>query len=158
MISYLAIPIATWASYQISKIPGCACAGNAGNGFPRRRFQRKLLVSDPGMYHGTCVPHVPWCMPGLPTCGDGENVPDIPVHAHPRFCVSGKRPMAYIHQCLLTTKRSRQSLVWCFRLLPIYHLKHESFIKHYNLTRLELLHWVHNEHRPEESAKNVWYW
>ena len=68
----------SWASYQIRKIAGCACAGNAGNGFPRRRFQRKLLVSDPSMHHGTCVTHVPWCMPGLPTCGDGENVPGIP--------------------------------------------------------------------------------
>ena len=50
---------AQWASYQIRKIAGCACAGNAGNVFPRRRFQRKLLVSDPGMHHGTCVTHVP---------------------------------------------------------------------------------------------------
>ena len=67
-----------WASYQIRKIAGCACAGNAGNVFPRRRFQRKPLVSDPGMHHGTCVTHVPWCMSGSLTCGDGENVPGIP--------------------------------------------------------------------------------
>ena len=67
-----------WASYQIRKIAGCACAGNAGNVFPRRRFQRKPLVSDPGMHHGTCVTHVPWCMSGSLTRGDGENVPGIP--------------------------------------------------------------------------------
>ena len=67
-----------WASYQIRKIADCACAGNAGNVFPRRRFQRKPLVSDPGMHHGTCVTHVPWCMSGSLTCGDGENVPGIP--------------------------------------------------------------------------------
>ena len=67
-----------WASYQIPKIACCACAGNAGNVFPRRRFQRKLLVSDPGMHHGTCVTHVPWCMSGSLICGDGENVPGIP--------------------------------------------------------------------------------
>ena len=24
-------------------------------------------VSDPDMHHGTCVRHVPWCMPGSPT-------------------------------------------------------------------------------------------
>ena len=69
---------AVWASYQIRKIAGCACAGNAGNVFPRRRFQRKPLVSDPGMHHGTCVTHVPWCMSGSLTRGDGENVPGIP--------------------------------------------------------------------------------
>ena len=79
-ISILGYPICVcaWASYQIRKIAGCACAGNAGNVFPRRRFQRKLLVSDPGMHHGTCVTHVPWCMSGSLTCGDGENVPGIP--------------------------------------------------------------------------------
>ena len=54
----------SWASYQIRQIAGCACAGNAGNVFPRRRIQRKLRVSDPGMHYGTCVTHVPWCMSG----------------------------------------------------------------------------------------------
>ena len=67
-----------WASYQIRKIAGCACAGNAGYVFPSRRIQRKPLVSDPGMPHGTCVTHVPWGMSGSLTCGDGENVPGIP--------------------------------------------------------------------------------
>ena len=67
-----------WASCQIRKIAGCACAGNAGNVFPCRQFQRKPLVSDPGMHHGTCVTHVPWCMSGSLTCDDGENVPGIP--------------------------------------------------------------------------------
>ena len=40
--------------------------------------QRKLLVSDPGMHHSTCVTHVPWCMPGSLTRGGGENVRSIP--------------------------------------------------------------------------------
>ena len=77
-------PELTWASYQIRKIAGRACAGNAGKVFPRRRFQRKPLVSDPGMHHGTCVTHVPWCMSGSLTCGDGENVPGIPRACAPR--------------------------------------------------------------------------
>ena len=46
--------------------------------FPRHRLQRKPLVSDPGMHHGTCVTHVPWCMSGSLTRGGGENVPGIP--------------------------------------------------------------------------------
>ena len=46
--------------------------------FPRHRLIRKPLVSDPGMHHGTCVTHMPWCMSGSLTCGGGENVPDIP--------------------------------------------------------------------------------
>ena len=86
---------AIWTSYQIHKIAGCACAGNAGNVFPRRRFQRKLLVIDPGMHHGTCVTHVPWCMSGSLTCSDGKTFPAFPAHAHPQFCVSGKRPIEW---------------------------------------------------------------
>ena len=41
-------------------------------------FQRKPPVGDPGMHRGTCVTHMPWCMPGSLTRGDGENVPGIP--------------------------------------------------------------------------------
>ena len=78
MVAIVLICLGEWASYQIHKIAGCAYAGNAGNVFPRRRFKRKPLVSDTGMHHGTCVTHVPWCMSGSLTCGDGENVPGIP--------------------------------------------------------------------------------
>ena len=46
--------------------------------FPRHRLQRKPLVSDPGMHHGTCVTHVPWCMSGSFTRAGGENVSGIP--------------------------------------------------------------------------------
>ena len=46
--------------------------------FPRYRLQRKLLVSDPGMHHGTCVTRVTCYMPGSPTGSGGENVPGIP--------------------------------------------------------------------------------
>ena len=35
----------------------------------RERFPRPPQVSDPDMHHGTCVTHVPWCMPGLLTSG-----------------------------------------------------------------------------------------
>ena len=74
----LSLGLMPWASYQIRKIAGCACARNAGNVFPRRRFQRKPLVSDPVMHHGTCVTHVPSCMSGSLTCGDRENLPGTP--------------------------------------------------------------------------------
>ena len=72
------VTVTPCASCQIRKIAGCACAGNAGNIFPRHRLQRKPLVSYPGMHHGTCVTHVPWCMSGSLTRGGGENVPVIP--------------------------------------------------------------------------------
>ena len=66
-----------WASHQICKIAGCACVWNARNVFPPPR------VIDPDMHHGTCVTHVPGCMPGSLTRGfhwsrRRENVPGIP--------------------------------------------------------------------------------
>ena len=51
----------------------CRC-----NVFPTRQLQRKPLVNDPDMHHGTCVTHVPWYMSGSLTCGGGESVPGIP--------------------------------------------------------------------------------
>ena len=47
--------------------------------FLRHQLQSITQVSDPGMHHGTCVMHVPWCMSGSQTCGGGENIPGIPV-------------------------------------------------------------------------------
>ena len=46
--------------------------------FSRRRLQSKPLISDPGVHHGTCLMHVPWCMSGSLTRGGGENLPGIP--------------------------------------------------------------------------------
>ena len=51
--------------------------------FPRYRLQRKPLVSDPGMHHGTCFTHVPWYMSGSLTRCSGENVPGIPGASQP---------------------------------------------------------------------------
>ena len=46
--------------------------------FSRHRLQRKPLVSDPDVHHGTCVMHVPWCTSGSLSRGGRENVPGIP--------------------------------------------------------------------------------
>ena len=68
-----------WASYQIRKIAGCACAGNVGIVFPRHRLQRKPLVSDPGMHPDTCVTHVPWYqLVGIANPRWRGNFPGIP--------------------------------------------------------------------------------
>ena len=51
------------------------------------KFSPPPRVSDPGMHHGTCVTHVPWCMPGS-LINDfpwsrrrGKTFPAFPVHA-----------------------------------------------------------------------------
>ena len=60
-----------------------ACAGNAGNVFPATGGKRSR------QHHGTCVTHVPWCMPGSLTCGflwsrrRVKTVPAFPAHAQP---------------------------------------------------------------------------
>ena len=46
--------------------------------FPRHRLQSRPPVSDPGMHHGTCVTHVPWCMSGSLTRGGGKHNTGIP--------------------------------------------------------------------------------
>ena len=69
-------PWKKWASSWIRKITGCAYAGMPGTFSPPKR------VSDLDLHHGTCLTHVPWCMPGSLTSGTfevggRENVPGI---------------------------------------------------------------------------------
>ena len=67
---------------------------------PAGTFSSPPRVSDPDMYHGTCVTHVPWCMPGSLTNGFPWSRWREKRSRHPRrmrnpqFCVSVKRPMA----------------------------------------------------------------
>ena len=100
----------TWASYQIRKIAGFACAGNAGN-VPPPQLQRKPLVSDPSMHRGTCGTHVPWCMLGSLTHGGGENVPGIPGACATRnFTYLARGPMKiWCHAPAFVTHKS----TWC---------------------------------------------
>ena len=68
--------------------------GECRERFPRHQLQRKWLVSDPGMHHGTCVTHVPWCMSGSLTRGGGKRYRHSRCMRNLQFCVSGKRPIA----------------------------------------------------------------
>ena len=91
------------SSYQIHEIAGCACARNAGNLSPPPQ------ASYPDMHHGTCVTHVPWCMPGSLTSvfiwnrWRGKRSRHSWRMRNPISCVSGKRSM-------LWHWRSRESL------------------------------------------------
>ena len=86
--------LSQWASCQIGKIAGCACAGKLGTFFPPPQ------VSDPDMHHGTCVTHVSWCMPGLLTSGFlwsrwwGKRSRHSWCMHNPQIYVSGKRSIA----------------------------------------------------------------
>ena len=62
-------------------------------------FSPPPRVSDPDMHHGTCVTHVPWCMPGsLTSCflwsrWRGKRSRHSRRMHNPQFYVSGKRPI-----------------------------------------------------------------
>ena len=64
-------------------------------------FSPPPWVSDPDMHHGTCVTHVPWCMPGSITSGflwsrwRGKRSRHSRRMCNPQFYVSGERPMRY---------------------------------------------------------------
>ena len=54
--------------------------------FPCHRLQRKPLVSDLGMHHGTCFTHVPWCMSGsLTKVAEKKPFPAFPAHPQSRI-------------------------------------------------------------------------
>ena len=61
-------------------------------------FSPPPQVSNPDMHHGTCVAHVPWCMPGSLTSGflwirlRGKRSRHSRRMRNPQLYVSGKRP------------------------------------------------------------------
>ena len=129
-------PLTRYAPLRLAHAPGMLGT------FPRHRLQRKPLVSDPGMHHGTCVTHVPWCMSGSLTRNGGENVPGIPGACATRnfaYLVRGPwlqkrmqptRRRGHIH--LLLSHRRRQNLLvlkttaWNGKLQQSVNMIHQS--------------------------------
>ena len=105
-------PLASYIKLRVAHAPGMP-----GTFSPPPRF------SDPDMHHGTCVTHVPWCMPGSLTSRflwsgwQGKRSRHSRRMRNPQFYVSGKRSMVspetselrgntFEHLCcLLSTKR-----------------------------------------------------
>ena len=62
-------------------------------------FSPPTRVNDPDMQHGTCITHVPWCMPGSLTSGfpwswwRGKRSQHAWRMRNPQFYVFGKRPI-----------------------------------------------------------------
>ena len=81
-------PLTRYAKLRVVHAPGMP-----GTSVPPPR------VRDPDMHHGTCVTHVPWCMPGSLTSGflwsrcRGKRSRHSRRMHNPQFCVSGKRSM-----------------------------------------------------------------
>ena len=81
-------PLARYVKLQVAHAPGMPGT-----------FSPPPLVSDPGMHHGTCVMHVPWCIPGSLTSGflwsrwRGKRSRHSRRMCNPQFYVCGKRPI-----------------------------------------------------------------
>ena len=89
-------PLARYVKLRVAHAPGMPGA-----------FSPPPRVSDPDMHHGTCVTHVPWCMPGSLTSGflwirrRGKRSKRSRHMCNPLVCVSGKRPIpaTFIYGC-----------------------------------------------------------
>ena len=77
------MPLTRYAKSRAAHAPGMP------KRFPGHPLQRKPLVCDPGMHHGTCVTHVGIASPRV--CGKRSRHPRR--MRNPQFYVSGKRPM-----------------------------------------------------------------
>ena len=100
IVAWLYGPLARYLKLRVTHAPGMP-----------ETFPPPPRVSDSDMHHGTWVTHVPWCMPGLLTCGFGseENVSGIPgactthnfTHLSKGPCanVSGENHKATIFNC-----------------------------------------------------------
>ena len=73
-------PLARYVKLRVAHAPGILGT-----------FSPPPRVSDPDMHHGTCVTHVPWCMPGSRSTGFlwsrrwVETFPAFPAHAQPEI-------------------------------------------------------------------------
>ena len=81
-------PLARYVKLRVAHAPGMPGTFSSP---PQNRY--------PGMHHGTCVTHVPWCMPGSLTCvfpwswWRGKRSRQSRRMRNTQFYVSGKRPM-----------------------------------------------------------------
>ena len=79
-------------------------------------FSPPPWISDPDMHHGTCVTHVPRCMPGSLTSGflwtqwRGKRSRHSGCMRNPQFYVSGKRPVKSPRVSYLLLMRERFQL------------------------------------------------
>ena len=121
--------------------------------FPRHRLQRKPLVSDPGIHHGTCVTHVPWCMSESLNSGCGENFPGLPgACATRKFTYPARGPWG----CL--------RLVYYYDILTTpYWNAGDIICIHLNLAHRSVFWWVFEEqvnitsHRPTRTFPTFSY-
>ena len=111
-------PLTRYEKLGVAHAPGMP-----GTSFPPPQ------IRDPDMHHGTCVTHVPWCMPGSLNCvflwswWRGKRSRHSRRMRNPQFYVSGKRPM---------------------RSMAYGNTRHKSRSVNFELTFLvfRMMHWI----------------
>ena len=78
---------------RCAKLRVAQAPGMPGTFSPRHRLEWKLLVSDPGMHHALAVMYVRIANPRW----RGKRSRHSRRMRNPQFCVSGKRPIALLH-------------------------------------------------------------
>ena len=112
-------PLARYVKSRIAHAPGMPGT-----------FSPPPRVSDPGMRHGTCVTHVPWCMRGSLTSGflwsrwwEKSSRHSRRMH-NPQFYVSGKRPITWTNADLLSVSPEEH-------ISMKFHMKFKFFTQEY---------------------------
>ena len=144
-------PLTRYVKLRVAHAPGMP-----GTFFPPPR------VSDPAMHHGTCVTHVPWCMPRSLPSGflwsrwQGKRSRHSRRMRNPQFYVSGKRPMVWLSvvwfrpmkpiffriiSLALGLPRASEAALRSF-LLPSFIFMHYPSFTYYFSAQITFLYWV----------------
>ena len=153
-------PLTRYVKLRVAHAPGMPWA-----------FSPPPRVSDPDMHHGTCVTHVPWCMPGSITSGflwsrlRGKRSRHSQRMCNPQFYVSGKRPMSWRHHVAeiptfhvstgsTSTQCSSPESFFGNRLSPCYKGKHEHQLNGTESQNLYTCRGVNNLFLPDGLWQN----
>ena len=130
---------------------------------------RKPLNSDPGMHHGTCVTHVPWCMPESLIHLGRENIPGIPGACATRNFTYLARGLYKWFVCkyglphrvwVLHTRVSKPGHHWFTKWLVITCLAPSHYVEHcrlivYGLLETSKFEVKYNHFQTCDEFKNV---
>ena len=126
-------------------------------------FSPPPRVSDPDMYHGTCVTHVPWCLPASLTSAltsgylwsrwRGKRSLHSRCTGNPQFNVSGKRPMEIMLSNGTLVTLTPHSLYTVQNSQQMYSI---SDCIHISYAYINSNHWnrKHGEHREIDGASD----
>ena len=114
--------VASWTSYPMRKIVDCAYC---------RQLQRKPLVSNPVMHHGTYITHLPRCMSGSLSHGGGKNFPGIPSTCTTRSFTNLARGPSPLTRTIL------KKLLWGFSFSGVHFVQFHEQVKVWNQTQSE---------------------